>query len=242
MAGTFLAFVLPNWLTAVKDGLPLLLMWFGVYAACKGVATWREQLRGKADYELARRLLRTAYTLRNAIREARFPAIKAVEMETALRELGESAEKGHADPERFSKARAEVWNLRGRKVANAAGDMSVEAFEAEVLWGDVAQKAAAPLRACVTKLNANLQLEFWRRHDRDIVLGLSTEQQREFQQVVPSRFLELEEDPFWREVLEATAEVEALVRPHLGSGRTRRLPGAPLAEWVRNKWKLMRRA
>jgi flagellin-specific chaperone FliS len=41
-------------------------------AACRGVHTWRQQLVGQSDYELAKRMLRQVYELESIIRRLRY--------------------------------------------------------------------------------------------------------------------------------------------------------------------------
>ena len=57
--------------------------------AVAGLETWKRQLRGNTEYELPRRLLRSAYRLREAIRWTRAAAIMTTgEMVAAIRAAG----------------------------------------------------------------------------------------------------------------------------------------------------------
>jgi hypothetical protein len=54
--------------------------------AVLGLRAWRRQLRGQTQYELARRLLRAVYRVRDEIQGVRNPVIMASEFETARHE------------------------------------------------------------------------------------------------------------------------------------------------------------
>ena len=53
----------------------------GSYVAWKGLGAWKQQLKGRADHELARRILVLLYKYRDAIDGGRNPAIWGHEME-----------------------------------------------------------------------------------------------------------------------------------------------------------------
>ncbi len=56
---------------SVRDLLLVVPAWTGAVVAILGLNAWRRQLRGKDDYELARRLLRATYRYRDSLRRAR---------------------------------------------------------------------------------------------------------------------------------------------------------------------------
>ena len=58
----------------------------GVVVALVGLRTWRHQLKGKTEYELARRLLRAAYTVRGEFQRVRSPLMLGGEIQRAFEE------------------------------------------------------------------------------------------------------------------------------------------------------------
>ncbi len=97
----------------------------------KLTAAWKKQLKGKTDYEIARRYFRTVLRLRDAIKFVRNPFISNAEMEKALKEHGfESAELSE-----HQKTNRAVYSKRWEKVKSAWSDLDVELLEAEVSWG-----------------------------------------------------------------------------------------------------------
>lgn len=61
--------------SAVADVLTALGALAAAAVAGLGLATWREQLKGRTEYDLARRMLKKTYRLREAVRAARSPLI-----------------------------------------------------------------------------------------------------------------------------------------------------------------------
>jgi hypothetical protein len=57
-----------------------------------GLSTWKKQLKGKTEYQLARRCLIGIYKLRDAINEVRHPLISLGEMQAAIKENGEETD------------------------------------------------------------------------------------------------------------------------------------------------------
>ena len=60
------------------------------FVAIKGLRTWQRQLKGNSEYDLARKLLVSAYKLRDAIEGFRAPFIHPMETANALKETGNS--------------------------------------------------------------------------------------------------------------------------------------------------------
>src|SRR3972149_3543256 len=60
----------------------------GVYFAASGLSTWRDQLHGRTEYDLARRYLRSTYKVRDALQRVRSPFMFGEEMMAALKMEG----------------------------------------------------------------------------------------------------------------------------------------------------------
>lgn len=56
-------------LTTIRDVIVTFSALIGAVVAVVGLSTWKKQIQGKEEYELARRLVRNAYKLRNALQE-----------------------------------------------------------------------------------------------------------------------------------------------------------------------------
>ncbi len=131
----------------------------GAIVAVLGLKTWRKQLRGRTEYDLARRMLRAALEVREGIRAARSHIISPAEMEAALRSSGlgdEEIRKQMLQP----KSTIAVYNVRWKRVAEAVSNLQVEALEAEVLWGVVVKDQLKPLYDAVASLRVMLNRYF----------------------------------------------------------------------------------
>jgi len=122
--------------------------------AVYGVREWKRQLKGKTDYEIARRYLKAALQLRDAIRFVRNPFISVAEMQLALKEHGFDSK----EYENQNKTNRAVYSIRWKKVQEAKTNLEAELLEAEVSWGDDATKAQKSLDDLAKKLFSALML------------------------------------------------------------------------------------
>jgi hypothetical protein len=112
----------------------------GTYVAIRGINAWKKQMRGSTDYQLARRYLKAAYKVREAIREARSSSIHVEEMVAANKENEMNTN-----------------NLR-EKVRDAMIDLQVELMEAEVSWGKEVVSVNEILKKIANTLFVNIKM------------------------------------------------------------------------------------
>lgn len=99
------------------------------YVAWRGLKTWKEQLSGTTEYELARRVLRALYTHRNAINGVRHPFM-------SVEEMPEPEDAGEMSREQVRHhGIAKAYQARWDRVMAARRELDAELLEAEVLWG-----------------------------------------------------------------------------------------------------------
>jgi len=101
-----------------------LAMFLGVWVAWCGLQTWRAQLKGTREYELALAILRDAYKMRYAFAHFR----------SNLRNINVDLSREFAQ-ERFD-AETKDWDERSKVVFEALESLKVQALEAEVVFGD----------------------------------------------------------------------------------------------------------
>lgn len=203
----------------VKDIVTALAAVTGAGVAVMGLSTWKAQLRGRAEYELARRILRTTYRVRDEIASVRRPLMTPGEISQALKEAGIEPKPGPTSHPRTDEA---VYQKRWDRLAEALSDLRVEEREAEVLWGRDIRSAFASLHDCVSKLHFAIY-----RHVRDVsessaphqTRRLSPEDRQEVDAVIYQLSDDPEKDQFTGEISEAVEEVENRVRPHLKISR-----------------------
>jgi len=149
---------LQGYVTLAKDTITIIATLTATTIAIMGLRTWRKQLRGKTEYELARRLLRSVYKVRDAIHIARNPFASAGEIARALEEA-EVDTKG-LDPtgSQYTASREQaVYRRRWQTIQEAFTELDVDALEAEVIWGhDIAERLKL-LRQLASTLYTNIQ-------------------------------------------------------------------------------------
>lgn len=120
-----------DWGDPLKEFILTVVAVVGAVVAVLGLRTWRKQLGGTAEYELARRLLREVYQFREALQSVRFPFISAREMELT-EEDGPSPTN---DKDKRYRELAKAYQNRYTRVNNARNELEATLLEVEVLWG-----------------------------------------------------------------------------------------------------------
>lgn len=141
MAGSSLAEIITAWAAFIAAG-----------TAAIGVNTWRAELKGKAEFEIARNLMRSVYKARESIAHIRSPFIMAMEFPEEYRSAQprptrEQAQSGYAF----------VYQKRWDRLTPTIEELGVLSLEAEVLLGKEVSDAVAQFRRCIVRLNVSLQ-------------------------------------------------------------------------------------
>ena len=186
----------------------------GAWVAVSGLRAWRAQLIGKAEYELARRLLRGALEVREQIAVVRGPFMSAGELSAALSEEAGEKEANLSNSEQLKKATTLAYNHRWSGVSKAMSDLRLDVLEGEVIWGEPIKAAHRTLSECVAELQTSLITYLRAPYNRPL-----PNMEQHFAVVYqisddPAR------DPFTVKVADAVGGFERLLRPHLtlGSG------------------------
>jgi hypothetical protein len=194
-------------LAAVKDFLVAIAAIVTAVVAIVGLTKWREELRGKADFEVARALIRATYKMRDYIGSARAHLTSSAEFPAGYDSSTANATK-----------RAEAWQHffwnRWKHVAEALREVEAEALEAEALWGPEIREPILRVRRCAHTLFVAMQTMIENEasgnehfeHDRDF--GVRTRS---------TAFGSMDDDKnqFSRELAGAVTALEAAVRPHM---------------------------
>ena len=115
--------------------------------AVRGLQKWREELRGKADFDVARGLARATYRVRDELAAFRSPLMRGVEYPPGY----EPPPPGHpSNPTAEANKLAYAYNERWKHVTAALRDFDAQRLEAEALWGSEIRKDAEALHRCAT--------------------------------------------------------------------------------------------
>lgn len=140
----------PEIITVVKDVLLGLAAATTAVVAVLGLRKWRQELEGKAQFEVARSLIRATYRLRDEIRNCRNPFYTAYEYPAdykgGLGAQHSSEEEARAWMHIYKNCWAPVWT--------ALQEFDSHTLEAEALWGSAMRAKTDALRKCVRELNA----------------------------------------------------------------------------------------
>ncbi len=184
----------------------------GAIVAVWGVRSWRAQMRGKTEYEVARRCLRHTYRVRDSLRSLRSQWMSSGEQAHALQQKdGEDVPAN--DDDRRQQGQVAAYEERWRRVTDAHSDLRVDLLEAEVLWPEVRQ-AAEPLAKCVHYLSVDLMFYVRDLSSRRPTPRLSAKHREKVERAV---FWQGTDDPFEAELAAAVGELEKLLAPHVRS-------------------------
>jgi len=128
-------------LSVLRDAILTIAALVGAWVAWRGLHTWREQLTGQTEYELAKRLLRDLYRYRDAIAAVRNPFMSAGEMAEDIPLEDELV----PTPEWHHEGTTRAYQRRWEKVTAVRADLYPELLEAEVVWGSSINELFSPL-------------------------------------------------------------------------------------------------
>lgn len=124
------------------------------FVAYVGLQKWREELRGKADFEVARAFARATYKVRDEIAICRAPLIRGAEYPPDY----QPALPGRP-PDRAAEATAlaYIFNNRWTPVIAALREFDTQRLEAEALWGPDVRKDAEEIHKCVSVVFVSME-------------------------------------------------------------------------------------
>jgi len=184
----------------------------GAYVAFKGLSTWKQQLTGQTEYDLARRMLVTLFRYRDSIDQARHPVMWGNEMPSPP---DEEAKKMSFEEISFygsSKAYQKRWD----KVQTERSALYADLLESEAIWGtelknlfqitfDLEHELFVQIRHHVELANPKTP-----DANKDAILKLKKKKR----DIMYSSLGE-EDDEFKVELLAAIEAIEKYLKPHL---------------------------
>jgi hypothetical protein len=141
-----------TWISAGKDLLLGLSALAAAIFAYLGVSAWKKELKGKAEYQLAKNVLKAVYRVREAFKHVRNPAIYQYEYPDEMRD-----HHGQLKREKNYEGTAHVYEKRWEKMAEAFGALEELHLDAQVEWGAEFQNKIVKLRSCRIELMIAMQ-------------------------------------------------------------------------------------
>ena len=121
------------------------------YVAFTGIEKWKSELRGKANFDVARELIKSVYKLRDEMEYCRSPFVPAHEFPEGFR-----GGMNKLTPEERGQAWAHVYHNRWEPVGSAVQEFDAALLEAEALWGGQIREKALRFRRTVQNLRSSI--------------------------------------------------------------------------------------
>lgn len=137
-------------ISATKDIVLMLAAIITAKIAYKGLQRWSRELKGKADFEIARNLIRATYKLRDELGYCRSPWI-------SVGEFPKDYDHSKKTPDGEAKAYSFIYLNRWRPVASTLQEFETQALEAEALWGPNFKPKTDELRQCARNLQVSIE-------------------------------------------------------------------------------------
>jgi hypothetical protein len=179
--------------------------------AWRGLQTWRRELRGKADFEVARGLARATYRVREELAACRAPLIRSAENSPDYNPPAPGAPK---DPAAEANNLAHIYNNRWKPVTAALRELDAQTLEGEALWGPDIRQSVEALHRCATTVFVAIDsiLDNARSggadFERDKEFGRRTRSQAHASAMAT-------DNPLSKEIAAAVAGIEGKLRTHL---------------------------
>ena len=185
-----------KWIAAARDVLVGLSAASAAIFAYLGLSAWRKELKGKAEYELAKEVLKSVYRVREAFKYVRKPTIYCYEYPADMKN----------DYERTK----HVYEKRFEKIDDAFRELEEHHLAAQVEWGSEFQNVIEKLRSCKADLLVAVQQRLERNKNPQESSQTTTEERSVLDSLGSKMY-----DTFTPKINEAIADFEGWLRPHI---------------------------
>jgi hypothetical protein len=193
-------------IAAIKDILIGLSAVSAAVFAYLGLTVWRKELKGKAEYQLAKDVLKSVYKVREAFKHVRNPGIFQFEYPE---EMVDSS--GHLKRENDYEGTAHVYEKRWESMNIAFRELEERHLEAQVEWGYEFQDVILDLRSCQSDLLVAIQ-QMLEQKKNPRAIGQTGYDQRS---VLYNLGSDSKLDTFTPQIDKSINEFEKWLRPHI---------------------------
>lgn len=175
-----------------------------------GLSAWRKELKGKAEYELAKDVLKSVYRVRDGFSHVRHPAIYQYEYPPEM-----TNHTGHLDKEHRYQGTLHVYEKRMEVLNKAFQELEEHHLAAQVEWGSEFRTTIKSLRICRGELLEAVRglLEPMKNPHKEYSTTLA--QTREERSVLYEIGGDPIHDAFTLQINKAIDEFEKWLRPHI---------------------------
>ena len=159
-----------------------------------GLSTWKKQLRGTSEYELAKKAILMTYQVQQAIQSVRNPMLHL----------------SQDDVETGNKLQAEqkIYEERLNSLSDVWAELQIIRLEAKAIWSSEAYSVFDDLNKCVRKINADIWLHFWLK---GACAGSGATVDRSPERVIKNDkdiYYVSDDDPFSQQIILAVKNIE----------------------------------
>ena len=201
-----------EWVAIIQDGLVGAAAVAAALIAYFGVDAWKRELKGKSEYELAKRVLISVYKVREAFKQVRNPAIYQYEYPEEMKD-----ESGHLHKDKDYAGSLHVYEERWAVLENAFLELEEHHLEAQVEWGPQFQDVITMLRRCRTDLHLAIHQFLERKRTPEYSVASSVEESKKERSILYYGGAGSKHDEFSPQIDEAIREFETWLRPHVRS-------------------------
>ena len=202
------------WVPLIKDAILAIAGVIGSVVAILGLNTWKRQLYGQSEYDLAKRLLKSLYLFREVINNARHPFMQY----SATPDLPEEKLEQLSRQEKDWHAQAQAWEKRWEPVAKARADLDTNVLESEVFWGNEIKDKMAKLSRLQAELLVAIQEHIERtdpRNPDETYHGQDSRRNKEIMYGMSDR----SKDAFLDRMLTSIEDIEVVLKPYIKKGK-----------------------
>ncbi len=202
--------------TLVKDIIVALSAAGAAVVAIIGLTTWKKELKGKSEYQLAKECLMAAFRVREGFNHVRSIWISSDEFpDYAVNSRGELNEKEIYD------AHVYIYENRWRVLQKALNELEEKNIEAQVEWGSEHHGKITKIRKCADVLQREIKKYLGKKKDPSSTKWLRTHldpeelTKRDDREMIIIRYQDPEGEfgEFTKQVNEAIYEFEEWLRP-----------------------------
>jgi hypothetical protein len=196
----------------IKDILMTIFAGIVSFTALYGLTAWRRQIKKNTEFNLARRILIATYKVRASFQNVRNISIGGGERQIALEKF--NVDLKPEDKEYFHKSTRAVYGNRINMLESSFNDLSVELFEAEVIWGKGIHDIFKPLKECFIELLISIQ-DFLDDKDPNNYEKLDSEERQKIEKIIYLMNLDPNKDVFTKKIQDSIGKIENMIKPHL---------------------------
>jgi hypothetical protein len=202
------------WVSVLKDAILAIAAIIGSIVAILGLSTWKRQLYGQSEYDLAKRLLKSIYLFREVINNARHPFMQY----SATPDLPKDQLDQLSKEEKEWYARAQAFEKRWEPVANARAELDTSVLESEVFWGNEVKDKVAKLRQLQAELLVAIEEHLERTNPKDPDESFRGDDLKRNRAILYGRS-DRAKDQFLDKMLTAIEDIESTLRPFIKTGK-----------------------